>query len=129
MSSNKNVHSTYVYKGKLNVRAPHNLSNSCDKEGGAPLVPWILKQSTKLKPSSRTVSEWIMESLACATLTAEESQCSRSLGLGAQRDSKASVNPDQCDSKTTVTPDQCDSRLVCQNEFSLRAIISILKKV
>lgn len=54
---------------------------------------------------------------------------SRSLGLGAQHDSKASVNPDQCDSKTTVTPDQCDSRLVCQNEFSLRAIISILKKV
>lgn len=59
MSSNKNVHSTYVYKGKLNVRAPRNLSNSCDKEGGAPLVPWILKQPTKLKPSSRTVSEWI----------------------------------------------------------------------
>lgn len=85
MSPNKNVHSTYVYKGKLNVRAPRNLSNSCDKKGGAPLVPWILKQPTKLKPASRTVSEWIRhenhdtkdqrKAYPCATLKADESQC------------------------------------------------------
>lgn len=103
MSPNKKVHSRYVYKGKLKVRAPRNLSNGCHKEGGAPLVPWsckntwILKQPTKLKPSSRAVSKWIRhenhdtkdqrKACPCATLTGDESQC----------DSYANLTPGQCD--------------------------------